>query len=133
VVRGAHVHADYDEYYTVLQGRLVVGLADIRRDSSTFGRSVQFNWSDRDRIAIVVIVGVAHVVYFETDAMLVFGLSGFWSAESDSIGCQWNAPELAFNWHAANVRRSQWESQAGDYAGMPQAFEQRSRAPAKRQ
>jgi dTDP-4-dehydrorhamnose 3,5-epimerase len=102
VVRGAHVHADYDEYYTLLQGRVVVGLADIRRDSATFGRSVQFNWSDRDCVAIVVPVGIAHVVYFQTDAMLVFGLCAFWTEQSDNIGCQWNAR----SWRSIGVPRT---------------------------
>ena len=49
VVRGAHVHVDYDEFYTLPKGRVVLGLADIRRTSATFRRSVQLEWSASDR------------------------------------------------------------------------------------
>src|SRR5882724_2965446 len=60
VVRGAHVHVDYHEFYTLPRGEVVIGLFDIRRASPTFGSSVQCLWSDRDAVAFVVPPGVAH-------------------------------------------------------------------------
>src|SRR5687767_7613725 len=62
VVRGVHVHVDYHEYYTLLAGRTICGLHDIRRESPTFGRSVTIDWRAEDRCAIVVRHGVAHVL-----------------------------------------------------------------------
>src|SRR5205085_576182 len=44
VVRGVHVHVDYEEYYTLLAGRGVLGLHDIRRESPTFGGSITIDW-----------------------------------------------------------------------------------------
>jgi dTDP-4-dehydrorhamnose 3,5-epimerase len=118
VVRGAHVHVDYSEFYTLPRGEVVIGLSDIRRDSPTFGRSAQFHWADRDAVALVVPPGVAHVVLFKADSVLAFGLSGYWERERDVVGCQWNAPELGFVWPDGPVRRSARDLSSGTYAEM---------------
>ncbi len=125
VVRGVHVHVNYHEFYTLPRGRVSVGLADIRRSSATFGQSVQFEWTDRDGIAVVVPAGVAHVMLFEEDSVLAFGLSDYWKREYDDIGCQWDTSELGFVWPNRVVRRSQRDSHSGSYASMLQRYEDR--------
>jgi len=89
VLRGVHVHADYDEFYTLPLGRVFLALRDIRRSSSTFGASVGFEWSSADGFAVPVPAGVAHAVYFLDDSVLAFGLSDYWKAERDVLGCGW--------------------------------------------
>lgn len=128
VVRGAHVHVDYHEFYTLPRGRVVVGLADIRRASATYRKSAQFEWAAQDGFAIVVPVGVAHVILFQEDSVLTFGLSGYWSAEYDVVGCQWDAPELGFVWPAQTVVRSERDTNAGNYEAMLELFDERSMA-----
>lgn len=124
VVRGAHVHIDYHEFYTLPRGRVVLGLADIRRSSPTFGKSVQINWADTDGFAVVVPLGVAHVVLFEEDSVLAFGLSDYWKAEYDIVGCQWDAPELGFDWPKTAVRRSERDAASGSYGAMLKLFDE---------
>jgi dTDP-4-dehydrorhamnose 3,5-epimerase len=97
VVRGVHAHINYDEFYTLPQGRVILGLHDIRRSSTSFGQTVQFEWLHQDACAIVIPKGVAHVVYFCEDSVLAFGLSNPWRAEYDVVGCKWDDPELGFN------------------------------------
>lgn len=128
VVRGAHVHVDYHEFYTLPRGRVIVALADIRRESPTFGRSVQFEWTDRDACAIVVPMGVAHVVRFQDDSVLAFGLSDFWKGEYDVAGCQWDDPELGFVWSDETVVRSKRDRGSGSYQTMVQLYEKLSLA-----
>lgn len=123
VVRGAHAHVDYHEFYTLPRGAVVIGLSDIRRTSPTFGSSVQYAWADHDGVAFVVPAGVAHVVYFQTDALLAFGLSDYWVRERDVIGCQWDVPEFGFNWPSKQVRRSLRDIESGSYAAMLTAYE----------
>jgi dTDP-4-dehydrorhamnose 3,5-epimerase len=123
VVRGAHVHVDYAEFYTLPRGEVVIGLSDIRRDSPTFGKSVQFHWADRDAVAFVVPCGVAHVVLFRADSVLAFGLSGYWERERDVVGCQWDAPEFGFAWPDGAVRRSARDLSAGTYSAMLAHYE----------
>jgi len=127
VVRGVHAHVDYDEFYTLPQGRVILGLHDIRRTSTTFGQTVQFEWSDKDACAIVIPKGVAHVVYFADDSMLAFGLSSFWRAEYDVIGCEWDDPKLGFDLPVKSPIRSARDSTSGSYEGMVRSFEETTR------
>ena len=123
VVRGVHVHADYHEFYTLPRGRVELGLVDIRRESPTFMNSVQFEWADSDNVAVVVPIGVAHVVNFLQDSVLAFGLSGYWNEELDVIGCQWDDPQLGFNWKTENPERSCRDRESGSFAEMVADFE----------
>ena len=128
VVRGAHVHIDYDEFYTLPRGRVLLGLADIRRASPTYRKSVQFEWAAKDGFAVVVPRGVAHVVLFEEDSVLAFGLSDYWKAENDVIGCQWDDPESGFVWPAGPVVRSERDAKAGNFRAMLQLYEEQAKA-----
>lgn len=123
VVRGAHVHVDYHEFYTLPRGEVIIGLSDIRRESVTFGRSAQFYWSDRDAVAFVVPRGVAHVVLFQADSVLAFGLSGYWERQRDVVGCQFDAPEFGFTWPEISVRRSARDVASGTYSEMLGAYD----------
>lgn len=125
VVRGAHVHVAYHEFYTLPRGRVVLGLTDIRRGSPTYRKSAQFEWSDEAGFAVVVPAGVAHAILFESDSLLVFGLSSYWS-EQEEVGCQWNAPELGFVWPVRPVVRSERDTAAGNYLAMLQRYEELS-------
>ena len=128
VVRGAHAHVNYSEFYTLPLGRVVLGLADIRRDSPTFGQSIQLNWSAQDGFAVIVPVGVAHVVLFEEDSLLAFGLSGYWEPTYDVVGCQWDAPEFGFMWPARRVSRSARDTDASGYTEMLRCYDERADA-----
>jgi dTDP-4-dehydrorhamnose 3,5-epimerase len=123
VVRGVHVHVDYDEYYTLLAGRGFLGLHDIRRESLTFRRSVTIDWRADDRSAIVVPRGVAHVLYFAEDAVLAFGLSGYWSADLDVEGCRWDDPALGFEFPDGVKSLSQRDTESGSYEEMVRSYE----------
>ncbi|MEQ1714526.1 MAG: dTDP-4-dehydrorhamnose 3,5-epimerase family protein [Hyphomicrobium sp.] len=126
VIRGAHVHVDYHEFYTLPRGRVVLGLADIRRESPTFRKSVQLPWADHEGLAVVVPAGVAHVVLFEEPSVLAFGLSGYWTAENDIVGCQWDDPALGFSWPDRAVRRSERDENSGSYSAMLKQYEELS-------
>ncbi len=75
VMRGVHVHTDYDEFYTLPLGRVFIALRDIRRVSPTFGNSIGFEWSAADGFAVPVPAGVAHAVFFLDDSVLTYRLS----------------------------------------------------------
>ena len=128
VVRGAHVHVDYHEFYTLPVGRVTLGLADVRRGSPTFQKSAQFEWTAEAGFAVVVPLGVAHVVLFEEDSVLAFGLSGYWSAEYDVVGCQWDDPGLGLKWPARTVTRSGRDANAGNYTEMLEHYQERTNA-----
>ena len=123
VIRGVHVHVDYDEYYTLLAGRGFLGLHDIRRESITFGRTVTIDWRADDRCAVVVPRGVAHVLYFAEDAVLAFGLSRYWSSGLDVVGCRWDDPALGFEFPEGTKSLSPRDTESGSYQEMVQSYE----------
>jgi dTDP-4-dehydrorhamnose 3,5-epimerase len=123
VVRGAHVHVDYDEFYTLPFGRVLLGLADIRRASPSYRKAVQIEWAAKDGFAVTVPRGVAHVVVFEENSVLAFGLSDYWNPEYDVVGCQWDDPELGFVWSARPIIRSERDTTAGNYEAMLKLYE----------
>lgn len=129
VARGAHVHTDYDEFYTLPSGHVLLGLCDIRRASPTYRRSVQIEWAAADAFAVVVPRGVAHAVLFKADSVLLLGLSELWTADTDDIGCQWNDPELGFAWPSAPVIRSHRDLTAGSFEQMEQLYSERAPPP----
>jgi dTDP-4-dehydrorhamnose 3,5-epimerase len=128
VMRGVHVHVDYHEFYTLPRGRVILGLADIRRESPSFGVTHQIELSSVDGVAVVVPIGVAHAVYFLEDSVLVIGLSDYWSVERDVVGCRWDDPALGFSWPCRDPARSRRDRSSGGYAEMIADYERLSRA-----
>lgn len=123
VVRGVHVHVDYDEYYTLLAGRGILGLHDIRRESPTFRRSATIDWRADDRSAVCIPRGVAHVLWFVEDAVLAFGLSSYWRADRDVVGCRWDDPALALEIPEGAKTLSQRDGESGSYHNMVKNYE----------
>ncbi|HKP02606.1 MAG TPA: dTDP-4-dehydrorhamnose 3,5-epimerase family protein [Chthoniobacterales bacterium] len=123
VVRGVHVHVDYQEYYTLLAGRGLLGIHDIRCDSPTFGRSATIDWRAEDRCAVTIPCGVAHVLWFIEDSVLAFGLSSYWSAALDVVGCRWDDPALGFEIPEGAKSLSERDDESGSYAEMVQNYE----------
>jgi dTDP-4-dehydrorhamnose 3,5-epimerase len=131
VMRGVHVHVDYDEFYTLPSGRVFLALRDIRHDSPTFGASAGFEWSAADGFAVPVPAGVAHAVFFLTDSVLAFGLSGYWKRELDIVGCRWDDLDPTLTWPAETAVLSARDSGSGSYAEMLVEFNRLSTSLAK--
>ncbi len=123
VMRGVHVHFDYDEFYTLPQGRVFIALRDIRRTSPTFGNSIGFEWSAADGFAVPVPSGVAHAVLFLDDSVLVFGLSRYWKAELDVLGCRWDDLDASLKWPAESATLSARDTTSGSFADMLARYE----------
>jgi dTDP-4-dehydrorhamnose 3,5-epimerase len=123
VMRGVHVHVDYDEFYTLPAGRVFIALRDIRRGSPTFRNSIGFEWSAADGFAVPVPAGVAHAVFFLDDSLLAFGLSGYWKAELDVVGCRWDHLDPLLSWPAESAMLSNRDSEAGSFADMVARYE----------
>lgn len=122
VMRGVHVHADYDEFYTLPSGRVFLAIRDIRRDSPTFGRTAAFEWRAADGFAVPIPAGVAHAVFFLEDSVLAFGLSDYWRAETDVLGCRWDLLDPSLRWPSATAALSPRDTESGTYEQMVDAY-----------
>jgi dTDP-4-dehydrorhamnose 3,5-epimerase len=94
-------------------GEVYLGTFDVRPDSPTFMHSNGFRWTSTDGFAVTVPAGVAHGVYFFDSSVLVFGLSKYWTKESDSLGCRWDDPALKIDWPMQRAALSERDASSG--------------------
>jgi dTDP-4-dehydrorhamnose 3,5-epimerase len=118
VMRGVHVHIDYEEFYTLPSGRVFLALRDIRERSPTFRNSIGFEWNASDGFAVPVPAGVAHAVFFLDDSVLAFGLSRYWKPELDVVGCRWDDLDPSITWPVESAKLSRRDSESGSFSEM---------------
>jgi dTDP-4-dehydrorhamnose 3,5-epimerase len=100
-LRGVHVHLDHDDYLNVIEGQMLLGLHDIRPQSSTFGMSALVQLDPLKPRAAFVPRGVMHGFYFPVPTAYIYGLTQCWTI-ADDLGCRWDDPELGIPWPATN-------------------------------
>ena len=117
VLRGLHAHLSYDELYIPIHGRMFLLLKDARINSPSFGAEISF-WSEEiEQKSIFVPSGVAHGVYFATEAILFYGLSQIWNGDGE-FGCRWNDVEIKTEWPAHNPILSERDAAAGTFSDL---------------
>lgn len=105
VLRGVHVHPRHDDYLTVVRGRAVVGIRDLRDDSETAGATACVELSEDRPGAITIPHGVAHGFYFAAPSTHVYAVSEYWDL-ADELGCRWDDPALEIPWPQEQARIS---------------------------
>lgn len=98
VLRGLHYHFHQVDYWYVLQGRIRVGLADLRLSSPTHGASMVLDIDGAVPQGLFIPVGVAHGYLALTTATIMYVVDQFYNG-SDEMGVAWNDPELALAWN----------------------------------
>jgi dTDP-4-dehydrorhamnose 3,5-epimerase len=101
VVRGFHAEP-CDKLVTVVRGRVLAAIADLRTDRATFGRVVTFELGDPpgERCALFISSGLgnAYGVLGDEPADYVYQLGCEWSPGLDKRAVAWNDPDLAVAW-----------------------------------
>jgi len=97
VLRGLHYHFHQVDYWYVLQGRIRIGLADLRRSSPTYGASLALDVDGALPQGLFIPTGVAHGYLALTSATIIYVVDQFYNG-SDEMGVAWNDPELAVHW-----------------------------------
>lgn len=116
-LRGLHAHSGYDEVYVPLEGRMFLLLKDAREGTPSFGAEIVFRSDDLAGKSLVVPRGVAHGIYFETDGMLVYGLSQSWTGVGE-FACRWDDPAIESRWPAKDPILSSKDRSAGSFRQM---------------
>ena len=100
VMRGVHVHVTHVDYLVALQGRMLVGLCNLRDGSRSARDGSIVELYGEDLRALVIPPGVAHGFYFPEPALFVYGVTHRWNPVNDEWGCRWNDPALGIPWPA---------------------------------
>jgi dTDP-4-dehydrorhamnose 3,5-epimerase len=106
VLRGVHVHLVHDDFLTIADGRMILGLCDLRPDSETFRQSLALELDSDAPRAVAIPHGVAHGFYFERDSIHVYAVSHYWNLD-DELGCRWDDPGLGIPWTHEEAHISQ--------------------------
>lgn len=120
VLRGCHVHGDFDEVYIPLSGMMFFALIDIRPDSPTYQTRMTLRWRGQDQ-QLVVPQGVLHGVYCEEPAVLAYGLTAPYTGAGE-FGCRWDDHALAIDWPTTRPVLSERDAGAGTYARLLDNF-----------
>lgn len=122
VLRGVHVHPVHDDYLTIVDGRMILGLCDLRPDSATYREALTLELDAAAPRAVVIPHGVAHGFYFEQDSIHVYAVSHYWNLD-DELGCRWDDPALGIPWTHEEAHISQRDA---DLASLDQLIERLS-------
>ena len=97
VLRGLHYHLRQVDYWSVPCGRVLVGLADLRDGSPTYGRGQLLELGEQQTMGVFIPPGVAHGYLALTNATLIYLVDQYYDPH-DEAGVAWNDPTLALPW-----------------------------------
>jgi dTDP-4-dehydrorhamnose 3,5-epimerase len=123
VLRGIHAHWRHADYLTVVAGRAVIGLHDLREDSPTEGLGTVVELAADDPHALTIPTGVAHGFYFPEPSLHVYAVSHEWDPE-DELGCRWDDPALGIAWPCAEPRLSARDADLGSLSELREGVRQ---------
>lgn len=98
VLRGLHFHRQQLDYWYPAQGRLRVGLVDLRQDSPTFRASALLELDAGAPSGLLIPPGVAHGFYALRDCVLLYIVNRDYRGADDEYGLAWDDAEFALDW-----------------------------------
>jgi dTDP-4-dehydrorhamnose 3,5-epimerase len=101
VVKAWHYHHIQTDWFYVPMGIIRVGLADMRKDSPTYKKTMDFLMGDHQTPMIVKIPpGVAHGAATVQGPALLFYMTSQVYNPADEIRIPYDTPEINFDWLA---------------------------------
>ncbi|WP_268033457.1 dTDP-4-dehydrorhamnose 3,5-epimerase [Algoriphagus sp. PAP.12] len=103
-VRGLHfqrVPFAQAKLVRVIQGIVKDVVVDLRKDSSTFGKSFSVILDSKKHNLLYIPVGFAHGFSVLEDAVFAYKCSNYYNRESEG-GILWNDPALNIDWEVEN-------------------------------
>ncbi|MEM9515324.1 MAG: dTDP-4-dehydrorhamnose 3,5-epimerase family protein [Actinomycetota bacterium] len=100
VLRGMHLHVGHDEFFSIVSGRVTLGLHDLRALSPTFGRAATYEFCGADPIQLIFPRGLVHGWLFHEESVHLQATSRAHDDyhPQDNHGCHWSDPELGIAW-----------------------------------
>tara|TARA_B110000967_G_scaffold161934_1_gene168282 strand:- start:1948 stop:2481 length:534 start_codon:yes stop_codon:yes gene_type:complete len=100
VLRGLHlqVNKEQDKFISVIKGKILDVVVDVRKKSKTFGKYYKIELSDKNCKSLFIPRGFAHgFLGLETENIIIYGNSNYRS-QKDEIGLMWNDKDFAIKW-----------------------------------
>jgi dTDP-4-dehydrorhamnose 3,5-epimerase len=125
VLRGVHLHHTHADYLVVLQGRMRIGLCDMREGrvgAACLVDLVGDRWQ-----ALTIPPGVAHGFYFPEPTLHIYAVTHYWD-QSDELGCRWDDPALGIPWPKVDPTLSPRDTALPSVATLLDQFASATRA-----
>ena len=99
ILRGFHFQSKYKQakFVSVVKGRILDCVVDLRKSSKTFGKSFSITLSDKICLSLYVPEGFAHSYYTFTDSIIYYKLSNYYQSKYED-GLLWNDKTLKVKW-----------------------------------
>jgi len=100
VLRGFHFQSKFQQakFVTVLKGKILDYVLDLRKKSKTFGKSFNIILSENNCKSLYIPEGFAHAYYsFAKENIIYYKLSNYYHPEYED-GILWNDKSLKFKW-----------------------------------
>ena len=99
-LRGFHFQYKFQQakYVSVIKGKILDYVIDLRKNSKTFGKTYKVILSDRNCLSLYIPEGFAHAYYsFEKINLIYYKLTNYYKPEYED-GIIWNDKKLNIKW-----------------------------------
>lgn len=105
VIKAFHWHEHQRDAWHLLEGKIMVGLHDLREKSKTFGQTISFEWDARKAPCLLVVpkkVAHGYKVRGKKNALLLYMMDNEYDVEKpDEKRIAFDDPEIALDWNKA--------------------------------
>ena len=100
VLRGLHLQTKMPQgkYVSVLKGKILDVVVDLRKKSKTFGKHFKIILSDKNSKSIFIPGGFAHGVLGLDKENIIYYLCTNYRSKKNEIGLMWNDKDLKIKW-----------------------------------
>lgn len=123
VLRGVHIHLLRWDYIVVVDGHGTIGLKDVRRDLTSFGRNMLIEITGDQPTVVTIPPGVAHGIYANTALKHLYGLTVGWDGSDEDLGCRYDDRALAIDWPCVAPLLLPRDRDLPDFATMMKQYE----------
>jgi dTDP-4-dehydrorhamnose 3,5-epimerase len=105
VLRGLHLQLNFpqEKYISVIKGRILDVIVDLRNNSKTFGKSFKIILSEKNCTSLLIPAGFAHGFMALDKENLVLYSNNNYRSKKNEIGLLWNDKDLNIKWPKKNL------------------------------
>jgi len=100
VLRGLHLQTKYSQtkLITVLKGKILDVVVDLRKNSETFGKNISIILSANNPKSIIIPKGCAHGFLGLDKENIIYYLCDNYRSKQNEVGINWNDKDLNIKW-----------------------------------
>ena len=117
IIRGFHFQYKYPQvkHITVLKGKILDCVIDLRKNSKTFGKHFKITLSEKNQLSLYIPSGFAHsYLSLEKENIVYYKLSNYYQPRYES-GIIWNDKDLKIKWPTKKPLVSQKDKNLNTY------------------